>query len=119
MFNDTAEVIKTAAVFLAIVLPIIATAFAYRAASRDKAKPTIGPEGFAAIGGALVTQDMLAKAMDTAHEVKESINRLARAIEVYNDKAETIADHLKDMCEEIVKVRRVVEDINPRRGRRT
>lgn len=111
MFNDTADVIKTAAVFLAIVLPILATAAAYWSANRKpQPKPTIGGEGLAAIGGALVTQDMLSKAMDTAHEVRESINHLARELEKFNEHRSQMADALKDICEEIMKLRRVAED---------
>lgn len=110
MFEATADVIKTAAVILAIILPIVATAAAYWSANRSKPKPTIGGEGLAAIGGALVTQDMLAKAMDTAHEVRESINHLARELEKFNEHRETISGSLKDICEEIMKLRRVAED---------
>jgi hypothetical protein len=107
------EALKVSGVFLAIILPTLTAAWAYRNARIDKNSrpPTIGGEGLAAIGGALVTQDMLAKAMDTAHEVRDSINHLARELEKFNEHRSQMADALKDICEEMMKVRRVAEDM--------
>jgi hypothetical protein len=110
MFELTADIVKLASLILAIALPTISSICAYRAAERQSKVANVGKPGIQAIGAALLTESSVERAMQTAHECRESINRLARVIEKFNEDSD-VRDRIFDrLCDEMTACRRALEE---------
>jgi hypothetical protein len=124
VFDSIADIVKVAALLLAILIPSIATWATYRREERkSKQPPSIGSAGIAAIGGMIMSEDSIEKAIQTAHEVRESINRLARSLELMVEEMQHDRDLMKRLndryCDELVAARRAFEKAMDEIGRST
>lgn len=116
MFEPTADIIKTVAVALGVILPALLGYAVYTREERKAAKAGHLPRnGLHAIGAGLLTESTAERAMNTLHEHKDSINRLARAVESYiedRDRADEVDRRMADrMCDEMVAARRAIEEM--------
>ncbi len=109
MYEWAVEALKIAGLVLSFTLPAIGAYFVYsKREAKDRAAPSIGGAGLQMIGAALLTESTAERMMKTGHELKDTFNRLARAIEVHNESHGRIMDHV---CDEMVATRRAIEEV--------
>lgn len=114
MFEPTADILKTIAVVLGVLLPALLGWAVYR--REDYKLQKQGPQAaIRAIGAGLLTEATAERAMQAAREHADSIGRLARAIEIHNDehsRFDEIEKRIFDqLCDEITAARRALEEI--------
>lgn len=115
MYESTSDIVKTAALVLAILIPALTGYWIYRREERKHAaamaRPTLPPSSMGAIGGLLLAEDNVERVMQTAHEVKQSINRLATAMERRNERDNVMKAIGDNICDQMTAMRRTNEEV--------
>lgn len=116
MYEPTADILKTVAVVLGVLLPAILGWAVYRRESLKAASgPALPGPAMRAIGAGLLTETTAERIMSTVQEHKDSINRLARAVESFlenRDRQDEVERRMADrLCDEVVATRRAIEEM--------
>jgi methyl-accepting chemotaxis protein len=116
IFTSTSDIFKTAALFLAVLVPLVAAVWQARRETSKAA--SVSPAGMVAIGGALASEAASKLYIEEFQHLTTAINRMTVAYERGAQHTEEAADALKDTAararatlDEAENMRRTLEEI--------
>jgi hypothetical protein len=111
LFQDVAEIVKSAALVLAILIPFLGALFAYKREMNKTSSPNIGGAGLVAIGGALANKEETERFILSQDAMTQAIDRLQKTEAEHVNVMRRVCEVLEQALAEQRRYRQVHENI--------
>lgn len=112
-YGDLTDILKTAALFLAALSPVLAVLWQHRKERKKEAEPaTVGGAGLIAIGGAIASREDVKLYVEQFQNLVQAVDRLTDAQNSVARVKQQGNDQMKDFYDEARKMRLAFEEIS-------
>jgi hypothetical protein len=111
LYDGATEVLKTAAMILAVVLPALGAVWATKRENTKADKPSVGAAGMVAIAGAVASSENAKLYVEEFQRVTAAIDRLTCSQTQTAEAYELAATRWKIALDEMEGMRRALDDI--------